>query len=132
MVGGFLGGVIGARSRGLIFDLTPVQQSVLGAAVGALLGAGGLGMLVHATSAWGKFLMARVWLAHRRHTPLHLMTFLQDAHKLGVLRQVGPSYQFRHALLQERLAQRAVPAQYRGQDAPGAAAVNRTGPARNQ
>ena len=33
------------------------------------------------------------------------MTFLQDAHKLGVLRQVGPLYQFRHALLQERLVQ---------------------------
>jgi hypothetical protein len=132
VVGGFLGGVIGARSRGLIFDLTPVQQGALGAAVGFLLGAAGLGMLVHATSAWAQFIMARVWLAYRRHTPLRLMTFLQDAHKLGILRQVGPTYQFRHALLQERLAQRAIPTQSRGRDAAGAAAVNRTGPARNQ
>jgi hypothetical protein len=52
-VGGFLGGVIGAASRGLIFELTPVQQGALGTAVGFLLGAAGLGMLVHATSAWG-------------------------------------------------------------------------------
>jgi hypothetical protein len=59
---------------------------------------------VHATSVWGNFVTTRVWLAYTRQTPLQLMTFLEDAHKLGVLRQVGAVYQFRHALLQERLA----------------------------
>ncbi|MFD4768727.1 hypothetical protein [Streptomyces niveus] len=32
------------------------------------------------------------------------MSFLQDAHRLGVLRQVGGVYQFRHARLQQRLS----------------------------
>jgi hypothetical protein len=105
LVGGFLGGVVGAEQYGLIFHLDPLPEGLLGAAVGLLLGAAGLGMMVYATSAWSQFVLARIWLAYRGKTPLRLMTFLQDAHKLGVLRQVGPLYQFRHALLQERLAQ---------------------------
>ncbi|GAA2399140.1 NACHT domain-containing protein [Actinomadura vinacea] len=40
----------------------------------------------------------------RRHAPLHLMSFLEDAHRLGLLRRVGTVYQFRHAKLQARLA----------------------------
>jgi hypothetical protein len=32
------------------------------------------------------------------------MTFLDDAHRLGLLRVVGPAYQFRHAELQDHLA----------------------------
>jgi hypothetical protein len=107
LVGAFMGGVIGASDRGLIFELTPGQQGLLGAAVGLLVGAGGLGMMVHATSAWGQFVMARIWLRYKGQTPLRLVTFLRDAHKLGVLRQVGPTYQFRHALLQERLVERS-------------------------
>jgi hypothetical protein len=117
LVGGFLGGVIGAQDQGLIFELTPVQQGMLGGAVGLLVGAGGLGMMVHATSAWGQFVMARIWLAYKGYAPLRLVTFLRDAHKLGVLRQVGPMYQFRHALLQERLVERA------GQGAPAVGAA---------
>jgi hypothetical protein len=31
------------------------------------------------------------------------MTFLADAHRLGVLRQSGTRYEFAHARLQERL-----------------------------
>ena len=34
------------------------------------------------------------------------MAFLEDSHKRGVLRQVGPVYQFRHIELQRRLAAR--------------------------
>lgn len=34
-----------------------------------------------------------------------LLSFLDDAHRLGILRQTGPVYQFRHAKLQDRLAQ---------------------------
>lgn len=36
--------------------------------------------------------------------PVRLMDFLEDAHQRGVLRTVGPVYQFRHARLQDRLA----------------------------
>ena len=58
-------------------------------------------------AAWGKYTIARYWLALRRQIPWRLMTFLVDAHeKRGVLRQVGAVYQFRHADLQRHLAER--------------------------
>lgn len=104
LVGGFLGGVVGGQEFGLVLKLSPVQEGLLGVAVGLLLGAAGLGMIVHATSAWGQFTITRIWLALHGQIPLRLMLFLQDAHKLGVLRQIGPVYQFRHALLQDRLS----------------------------
>lgn len=43
------------------------------------------------------------WLAVRGRIPWRLMQFVDDAHRRGVFRQVGGVYQFRHALLQERL-----------------------------
>lgn len=107
LVGAVMGGVVGAVDRGLVFRIdNPVLVGLLGAAVAGLLGAGGLGLAVESTSASGAFLVARIWLAVRGHTPLRLMSFLADAHRLGVLRQVGPFYQFRHAVLQDRLAGR--------------------------
>ena len=52
---------------------------------------------------WGSWLIARVWLALRGHLPWAVMTFLDDAHRRGVLRQAGGVYQFRHARLQQHL-----------------------------
>ncbi|CAM5530975.1 NACHT domain-containing protein [Streptomyces abikoensis] len=57
-----------------------------------------------AANAWGWFLLARTWFALRGKLPWRLMAFLDDAHRRGVLRQVGAVYQFRHARLQDRLA----------------------------
>jgi hypothetical protein len=58
-------------------------------------------------ATWGGFTLARWWLAATGRLPLRLMTFLHDAHvNRGVLRQVGAVYQFRHAELQRRLADR--------------------------
>ncbi|MFG1645797.1 hypothetical protein ACGFMK_36435 [Amycolatopsis sp. NPDC049252] len=113
-VGAFVGMLVGAAggvavpelAAQLIFPLGAVQRGLLGGGVGMLLGGGGLGMLVLATSAWGYFVTARIWLFVTGATPLRLMLFLDDAHKLGVLRLTGPHYQFRHALLQDRLATR--------------------------
>jgi hypothetical protein len=51
--------------------------------------------------------MTRLWHAHCGRLPLRLMRFLDDAHRRGVLRQVGAVYQFRHARLQDRLARTA-------------------------
>lgn len=59
-------------------------------------------------ATYGRFTLARWWLALRGHVPWKLMPFLADAHRRGVLRQVGATYQFRHAELQRRLAQRPV------------------------
>ncbi|MFL6121387.1 BTAD domain-containing putative transcriptional regulator [Actinophytocola sp.] len=56
--------------------------------------------------AWGIYTLTRLWLALRRQLPLHLMRFLEDAHRRGILRQAGAIYQFRHPRLQERLVTR--------------------------
>lgn len=64
---------------------------------------GGLiGILV--SSAWAASL-AFAHLSIRWHNPLRLMQFLEDARERQVLRTVGPVYQFRHARLQDRLAE---------------------------
>jgi hypothetical protein len=56
-------------------------------------------------ASWGSFTLARWWLASSGHLPWRLMSFLHDAHQnRGVLRQIGPSYEFRHIELQRRLS----------------------------
>ena len=57
--------------------------------------------------------LAFAQLAMRWHTPVRLLRFLDDAREREVLRTVGPVYQFRHARLQDRLAQQAVPSEPR-------------------
>jgi hypothetical protein len=63
----------------------------------------GLATIV-AVYPWPKYQAARAWFAMTGRLPWRLMAFLADAHHLGILRQVGPVYQFRHARLQDRLA----------------------------
>jgi hypothetical protein len=48
---------------------------------------------------------ATAQLAARHRTPPRLLAFLEDARSRQLLRTVGPVYQFRHAKLQDRLAQ---------------------------
>ncbi|OLF16372.1 hypothetical protein [Actinophytocola xanthii] len=55
-------------------------------------------------SPWLRYVAAQGWLALRGRLPWRLMRFLDDAHRRGVLRQVGGTYQFRHVRLQDRLA----------------------------
>ncbi|GAA5706943.1 hypothetical protein AQJ43_31550 [Streptomyces avermitilis] len=55
-------------------------------------------------SAWGRFNVARIWLAATGRLPWRLGAFLQDAHGRGVLRQSGGRYRFRHLELLNRLA----------------------------
>jgi hypothetical protein len=59
---------------------------------------------VTAESAWFAFLVLRLSMALLRRAPLRLMTFLDDATRLGVLRTNGGMFQFRHGLLQQGLA----------------------------
>ena len=49
--------------------------------------------------------LACAQLAVSDRTPVRLMRFLEDARSRGVLRTVGPVYQFRHARLHDRLAE---------------------------
>ncbi|MFD7663783.1 NACHT domain-containing protein [Streptomyces sp. NPDC059788] len=60
-----------------------------------------------AASAWAWYAASRCWLALRGRIPWRLTRFLADAHRRGVLRQTGAVYQFRHARLQDRLAEPA-------------------------
>ena len=47
--------------------------------------------------------LAFVQISVSDRTPIRLIRFLEDARRRGVLRTVGPVYQFRHARLQDRL-----------------------------
>ncbi|WP_035792260.1 NACHT domain-containing protein [Kitasatospora mediocidica] len=73
-----------------------------GLLVGVLIAPGAL-----LVTAWASYQQTRLWLALTGRLPWRLTRFLHDAHHLGVLRQVGTVYQFRHARLRERLAARA-------------------------
>jgi len=53
--------------------------------------------------AWLAHHAATALLAARGRLPYHLLAFLDDAHRLGLLRVVGPVYQFRHGELQDHL-----------------------------
>ncbi|MFC9683921.1 NACHT domain-containing protein [Streptomyces sp. NPDC056948] len=73
-----------------------------------LLGLGPVGFtLALAAYSWPHYSLARLLLAARGRIPWRLQAFLAEAHQLGILRQVGPVYQFRHARLQGHLAVQA-------------------------
>ena len=84
-------------ASGLAFGLAAIGPWIaygLGPAIGA-----GLAY----PQSWSSSL-AFAQLARSDRTPVRLMRFLEDARSRGVLRTVGPVYQFRHARLQDRLA----------------------------
>ncbi|MGW4872988.1 NACHT domain-containing protein [Streptomyces chartreusis] len=102
--------------------LRPAVLGGLGALLGSVMGLTGyttfwlvLGLTaglftslaVSRHRAWLVYLMVTTKLAWRRHLPLRLMPFLDEAHRLGLLRAVGPLYQFRHAELHDHLAAKA-------------------------
>ena len=97
LAAGLVVGTTDGRAIGLTSSLTA------GLTTGAVLGLA------------GGFMYARTWpatlafaqLAVRWRTPVRLMRFLEDARDRNVLRTVGPVYQFRHARLQDRLAEQA-------------------------
>ncbi|MFF5639842.1 NACHT domain-containing protein [Streptomyces sp. NPDC012825] len=100
----WIGDALGLGFSGTADEFGLRSRIALGIATGAAT-ALVLGM---ASAAWPHFVIARTYLAMRRHVPRELMTFLQDAHEhRGVLRQVGPVYQFRHIDLQRHLAHNA-------------------------
>jgi hypothetical protein len=98
---GLIGGLAGGLGAGITGELASwlAIGLVLGLTLGLTIGLG-------TSEAWFAFL-ASAQLAMRWHTPVRLMKFLEDAHGRNVLRTVGPAYQFRHARLQDRLADAA-------------------------
>ena len=98
---GLLFGLLGTLGGSLT---SPVSISLpLGIAVGLALGVPtGLGVGAH--HAWWCYLLATIRLSRQKLLPRDLISFLDDAYRLGLLRTVGPIYQFRHAELQDHLA----------------------------
>ncbi|MGH3430006.1 MAG: hypothetical protein ACRDQZ_20960 [Mycobacteriales bacterium] len=79
-----------------------------GLAVGIVYGipegiVAGLGSGLVSSATWAAALAgAQLW--RRGEAPVRLLRFLEDARDRQILRTVGPTYQFRHARLQDRLA----------------------------
>ncbi|MEV0623901.1 hypothetical protein AB0I81_62040 [Nonomuraea sp. NPDC050404] len=80
------------------FALEP-QLAILGLGLGLTLG-----VMAGKHHAWWAYTIAVAKLVLARQLPWRLMDFLDDVHRLGLLRAVGPVYQFRHALLHDHLA----------------------------
>lgn len=80
---------------------------IFGPAVGVAFGLANLlaaGLAGKDSQAWAIYALATMRLAAAKQTPICLMSFLDDAHRVGLLRTVGPRYQFRHGELQIYLA----------------------------
>ncbi|WP_344322400.1 NACHT domain-containing protein [Streptomyces macrosporus] len=103
LTGGLVLGLLLGSGLGLAVGFATGDMAVFpfGLALGLM---GGLPQ-----TAWTGWGTAKLYLVVRHRLPWHLMAFLQDAHQRGVLRQVGPVYQFRHIDLQRHLAQQPWP-----------------------
>ncbi|WP_344918289.1 NACHT domain-containing protein [Streptosporangium oxazolinicum] len=66
---------------------------------------GGTVLLTMFGASWITYTIAKIWLVVRWRFPLRLLTFLEEAHELGLLRRSGPFYQFRHREIQLYLAE---------------------------
>lgn len=98
-------GVAIAATSAVAFDLAYGTRSAITHAlvfgVGFALADRYMGL---SASVWGRYFVAKAWLALSGHLPWRLMAFLDDAYRHGLLRRAGAAYQFRHARLQEHLA----------------------------
>lgn len=54
--------------------------------------------------AWPGYVLSVAWAAASGRLPWRLMPFLADMHRLGILKQVGAVYQFRHTDVRDILA----------------------------
>jgi hypothetical protein len=57
--------------------------------------------------AWPGYVMSVAWAAAAGRLPWRLMPFLEDMRRLGILKQVGAVYQFRHTDVRDVLTPRA-------------------------
>jgi hypothetical protein len=98
--------IIFAVAYGISFGLAPrgglhdgLRYGIYGLGLGLALW-----IAIAFTRAWPWYLATTAWLAVRGQLPWRLARFLEDAHELRILRQVGAVHQFRHARLLEHLA----------------------------
>ena len=103
LVGGLTAWLIAGLIAGLLWGPLVGLAGVLS---GALVVGPGFGLVVCPLQepAWVGFVVTSRWLSLRGKLPWKVMGFLDDAHRLGLLRTAGSVYQFRHAELQDHLA----------------------------
>ena len=96
----------GLRSALVILTFWLWSGAVLAAAYGLYLIIVNLVRVIFGDTvgASDRYIAARIYLFACRRSPWRVVSFLEDARRRGVLRQVGAVYQFRHIRLQERLA----------------------------
>ncbi|GAA4630811.1 NACHT domain-containing protein [Actinoallomurus vinaceus] len=94
-------GIAGAVAQGFTGLIAAVEAGISFGVAGGVVFVATFGF----TGAGPVYLVAVSVLYVRRRVPRRLMRFLDDAHRLGLLREAGPAFQFRHAKLQDRLAQ---------------------------
>jgi hypothetical protein len=112
---GLVAGLVAGVVLGLVFEFEFVLINVFSTVIrfrpvddgpnvgGLVIGlVTGLGAGLMSSTTWATML-ASAQLRWRGETPARLLRFLDDAHERQVLRTVGPTYQFRHARLQDRL-----------------------------
>ena len=88
---------VGGQKSWLVSVLTSL---LAGASMGFFFG-----VIMGNHHAWLLFVIAKLRLVLLGHLfPFKLMPFLDDCHRLGLLRAVGSAYQYRHAELQDYLA----------------------------
>jgi len=106
LVAGLVVGIVGGLGLGLMVErLFGLKLGLtMGLAAGLTIGLVPCFVPLSADSQVWPSALAAAQLAMRWHTPVRLMKFLDDARERNVLRTVGPVYQFRHARLQDRLA----------------------------
>ncbi len=107
LAGQLLASLMGGLTVDLAGGLMVGLASGLAAGLTAGLAARRAARLVIRSGAWLTYVLATCQLAASRKLPLRLMSFLDDAYRLGLLRTVGPAYQFRHAQFQDHLTQTA-------------------------
>lgn len=93
------------RSYGLAYGLSGglLLTLIFGLLNGAIYALGiALGAGLHQPS--GRYLITAATFRVQGRVPARLLSFLDDAHRLGILREAGPVYQFRHAKLHDHLA----------------------------
>jgi hypothetical protein len=110
---GFIGGSLTSIFEvGAKASLPDVVGDGLGIGLSSALVVGLAFGFYHAASP--EFRIIHWWLALQGKAPWRLQHFLEDAHHRSVLRQSGATYEFRHEVLQRRLANRLKAGQQRG------------------
>ncbi|TDE39984.1 NACHT domain-containing protein [Nonomuraea mesophila] len=88
--------------------VSPPTSPLAHAGMGVVFGIA-FGMVNKRQHMWLVSTIALMHLGPSRRLPFRLMRFLHELHHLGVLRTVGPFYQFRHAELHDHLAAARAP-----------------------